>query len=257
MILPIEYGTTTSPMSDDSAELLRKSGIDSSGGHLEISPLLRNLILRRFLVSTGAVGAQPHGSQVGTSPTINSIRKRRVAVFVKSQMDDGLRLRKSDTESIDAALSMSVPEQAREVLAGLSLNKSQLAHILGVSRPTLYSWLDGSAPNPENSDRLMQLLRLMKKTGISGTASLNARFVRQPLTEEGVSVLGLLKEEHWDEDAIFESLKKAKVFSAAAEQKRVAREQRLREFGYEEPSDAERKNQLAKNITMLGLDDTK
>jgi DNA-binding transcriptional regulator YiaG len=60
-------------------------------------------------------------------------------------------------------LTLPVADQAREVLAALSLNKSQLAEVLCVSRPTVYDWFDGKEPNASNSDRLIILLRLLAR----------------------------------------------------------------------------------------------
>ena len=39
-----------------------------------------------------------------------------------------------------------VAGQVRELRAALSVNKSELAKILRVSRPTVYAWLDGKKP---------------------------------------------------------------------------------------------------------------
>ena len=44
-----------------------------------------------------------------------------------------------------------VAEQVQELLAALSLNKSQLAQILRVTRPTIYEWLRGNRPNAANT----------------------------------------------------------------------------------------------------------
>lgn len=77
------------------------------------------------------------------------------------------------------ALTLSVEDQAREVLAALSLNKSQLAEVLGVSRPTLYDWIERKEPNTSNSQRINTLLRLLAREGVTASSPLNVRFVRR------------------------------------------------------------------------------
>ncbi len=53
------------------------------------------------------------------------------------------------TVSVDSDVAnvvvFPIAEQVRELLAALSLNKSQLARILRVTRPTIYEWLQGTA----------------------------------------------------------------------------------------------------------------
>ena len=59
-----------------------------------------------------------------------------------------------------ASASRRVPvgDQLKELRAALSLNKSQLARILCVTRPTLYEWYEGKEPNATNSERIRNLL---------------------------------------------------------------------------------------------------
>ena len=44
--------------------------------------------------------------------------------------------------------TLPIARQVRELQAALSVNKSELARILRVSRPTVYDWLDGGSPTP-------------------------------------------------------------------------------------------------------------
>jgi len=146
--------------------------------------------------------------------------------------------------------SLSVADQAREVLAALSLNKSQLAEVLGVSRPTLYDWLEGKEPNASNAQRLTRLLRLLGRAGVMSSTPLNARFVRHALTEGGTSLLAALRAETLDERAISSLLSEARSLGERAESRRTAREDRLRSLGFEEPSAEQRREQLARNVAM-------
>ena len=50
--------------------------------------------------------------------------------------------------------TLPIARQVRGVQAALSVNKSELARILRVSRPTVYDWLDGGEPNADSSGDL-------------------------------------------------------------------------------------------------------
>jgi len=146
---------------------------------------------------------------------------------------------------------MSAAEQMREVLAALALNKSQMADVLGVTRPTLYDWLDGKEPNAANAERLSTLVRILVSSGISSTSPLNARFVRPPLEEGGRSLLDELKASPLDEQGIRRLLENARKLGEATDQRRQCREERLRGLGYEEPSDQERRERLGRTVASL------
>lgn len=147
-------------------------------------------------------------------------------------------------------MALSTADQAREVLAALSLNKSQLAEVLGVSRPTLYDWLDGSEPNASNAARLTTLLRLLARASIGSSNPLNARFVRRPLSDGNSSLLDVLTASPLDEESVSALLREARLSSERAESRRTQREDRLRALGFEDPSTEQRKDQLARNIAM-------
>ena len=146
---------------------------------------------------------------------------------------------------------MSVANQAREVLAALALNKSQLADILRVSRPTLYDWLDGKDPHPAKAERMVALLRLLGRTHISSATPVNAKFVRQPIDERGVSLIEELGSEKWDESHVEGLLNEARKLSEMLEANRLQREDRLRGLGYETPSDEQRRELLGQTVAML------
>ena len=65
------------------------------------------------------------------------------------------------------ASTLPVARQVRELRAALSLNKSELARVLRVTRPTVYDWLDGGEPNADNVARIGQLLRLVSQARVS------------------------------------------------------------------------------------------
>lgn len=204
----------------------------------------------RWLVrsGTGSVGVVvqvpgygPYFAQVGSSTSI---------------VDNRIPPPSSTTSEHDApstfrdVLMLPAADQARALLAALSLNKSQLAEVLGVSRPTLYDWLDGKEPSVANAERMGLLLRVLARAGVTGSAPLNARYVRQPLSERGPSLLEALSAEDLDEDELMRMLRDARSFGDAVLARRESREDRLRALGYDEPADDQMKDQLAKNIAM-------
>ena len=90
----------------------------------------------------------------------------------------------------------------------------------------------------------------MEKLNISSSSPLNAIFVRQPMPEISYSLVEYLKNKQWNEKVILELLQKAKSLSEESIKIIEARRQRLRDLGYEELSDEEKKARLAKNIAM-------
>ena len=140
-----------------------------------------------------------------------------------------------------------------ELQAALSLNKSQLAQVLRVSRSALYDWLRGREPNTSNSERVHTLLRCLARAGVSSARPLNARFVRQSPDLEGPSLLGLLAEPRIDEDRVAYAIEQVQVLGDAANRRRIAREDRLRALGFEDPGREQRREQLATSMTLRDL----
>ena len=186
----------------------------------------------------------PH---IGTSPSV--IDRRSIIRYATTNNDEGTS-NVAESSDLRAVLSLPIADQAREVLAALSLNKTQLAEVLGVSRPTLYDWLEGKEPNASNAQRLTTLLRILSAAGVTGSSPLNARFVRQALNEQGTPLLELLRAELIDEHTVSALLREAKSLGEKAEARRVSREEHLRSLGFEDTSDDDRRQQLARNVAM-------
>ncbi len=218
----------------------------AASGPLEAS---RFQALVRAVCFSGAgmllVGSAPF-LHVGTSPTILDSRLSPPA----ARLAGGAREPRSPR-----ALALPVAEQAREVMAALALNKKQLAEVLGVSRPTLYAWLGGAEPSRENAVQLLTLLRLMAGAGIGGAEPLNARFVRQPLSEGGPTLLELLGAGPWDEARIAGALGEARRLTGELAARARSHDERLRRLGYEEPSEEERAANLEDNLAPFDPDD--
>lgn len=146
---------------------------------------------------------------------------------------------------------MSPAEQASEVMCALNLNKTRFAQVLGVSRPTLYEWLSGAKPGAAGAERLQALTKLIIGAGVTAMTSLSPRFVCSPLNEAEPSLLELLKAETFDEALITKVLVEAKALEDEAQRAQRAHEDRLRALGFEEPTEEQRKANLALNIALL------
>ena len=149
------------------------------------------------------------------------------------------------------ASTLPVARQVRELQAALSLNKSELARVLRVTRPTVYDWLDGGEPNADNVARIGQLLRLVAQARVSSRNPLFRRFVRSPLDAGGQALLDLLGEETLGEPAVRAAMHRAKGLGDAMDTRRRQREARLRAAGFEEPNDETRTRNLATNLGLM------
>lgn len=150
-----------------------------------------------------------------------------------------------------AISALTIARQVREVQAALSINKSELARILGVSRPTVYDWLDDGEPNADNRSRIRTLLRMLSDSQVSSNDPLFPRFVRSRLEPGDQIVLDLLSEETIDEATAKNLIRRAKELGDAMDAERQQREARLREAGFEEQDAEQRRANLAGNVALL------
>ena len=147
-------------------------------------------------------------------------------------------------------VALPVIEQMQELQAALSLNKTQLAGVLRVTRPTLYDWLHGREPNAANAGRLDTLLSILAQASVSSASPLNALFVARSLEVNAPSLFDLLCEESVDEDRVVHAMRASRDLADSASRKRLAREERLRTLGFEELGGDQRKRQLATNVAL-------
>ena len=147
--------------------------------------------------------------------------------------------------------TLPIARQVRELQTALSINKSELSRILGVSRPTVYDWLDDGEPNADNRARIRTLTRLLAESGVSANNPLFPRFVRSALDPGNQVLLDVLSEETIDEATAKDLIRRAKAVGDAIDAEREAREARLREAGFEEPDEEQRRANLATNVALL------
>jgi len=148
-------------------------------------------------------------------------------------------------------ITLPVARQVRELQTALSINKSELSRILGVSRPTVYDWLDDGEPNAHNRARIRTLMRLLAESGVSANNPLFPRFVRSALEPGNQILLDVLSEETIDEATAKNLIRRAKAVGDAIDAEREAREARLRKAGFEEPDEEQRRANLATNVALL------
>lgn len=147
--------------------------------------------------------------------------------------------------------TLPVADRVRELQTALSVNKSELARVLRVSRPTIYDWLDDGQPNDHNVSRIGTLLRLLRESRVSSANPLFPRFVRSPLESGGRALLDVLVEETIDEAAVRSAIRSAKALGDAIRSRSEEREARLRAAGFEEPDAERRKDNLATNVALM------
>ena len=117
--------------------------------------------------------------------------------------------------------TLAIARQVRELQAALSVNKSELARILRVSRPTVYDWLDGGEPNADNRSRIWMLLRVLSESRVSANNPLFPRFVRSGVEPGDRSLLELLGEETIDEVTAKNVIRRAKALGGEMDAERA------------------------------------
>ncbi|MCY3809573.1 MAG: hypothetical protein OXG58_09170 [Gemmatimonadetes bacterium] len=179
----------------------------------------------------------------------------QVAFLVFQRITSSPRIERRDTgrSAVRSHHPSALPiaDQVRELRTALSVNKSELARVLRVSRPTLYDWLDGGEPNDHNVSRIGALLRLLRESRVSSANPLFPRFVRSPPQSGGRALLDFLVEEDIDQASLRSAIRRAKALGDSIRSRSEEREARLRAAGFEEPDAERRKDNLATNVALM------
>jgi hypothetical protein len=112
-------------------------------------------------------------------------------------------------------------EHASLVSSALGLGKSDIARILSISRPTLYSWIKGTS-EPRESDhpeRLRTLGELAREICKESRRPLYHRFVEEPLPNQTTSIFNLLLAEQWDSTQLRQLLAEARRLTSERDQR--------------------------------------
>lgn len=96
-------------------------------------------------------------------------------------------------EQAESVNSVAIPpaELLTSIRSALKLNMSDLASVLGVSRPTVYAWLDGETPSPENHRVITRLKGVADEVESIGIERID-KLLKRPIFG-GASFLDKLK----------------------------------------------------------------
>jgi hypothetical protein len=114
----------------------------------------------------------------------------------------------------EQALTLPFSDQVALLQGALSFNRSQVAEVMQVSRPTLYAWIAGAEPGTQKTRRMLTLLGLVSRAGLCADRPLLPRFVRHPLSEHGTSLLELLRQDAPPEGPCLRTLVQAREMTA-------------------------------------------
>lgn len=127
---------------------------------------------------------------------------RVLTAGVRRAPDQALEVFETSSPPLTAAV------QVDHVQDALSLSVTQIADILGISRPTVYTWLREDVAQPRNSDvarRLADLVGIARKWRDLTQHDLG-RFVTVPVSEGKSSLYELLLSSVWNTEMIEDAL---------------------------------------------------
>lgn len=98
-------------------------------------------------------------------------------------------------EENTATDTIPVSEKIQKVLSFYNLGKSHLSKILGISRPSLYAWIEGnSEPSPQNFAKIEQLYSIIGELGDTDDKSIHHGFIDNALPGQNKSLYQLFVE---------------------------------------------------------------
>lgn len=109
-----------------------------------------------------------------------------------------------------------IHEQVRSILVYFGLSKSDLAKILGITRPTLYAWLDEKIePKSDNIVRLFGIYSIMDGSHKANGMSLFHAYVERPVADYSISLIEALSEPDMDVSLIRAMVEKIRAMTEA------------------------------------------
>jgi hypothetical protein len=147
--------------------------------------------------------------------------------------------------------STAIPfsEYASLVSSALGLGKSDIARILGISRPTLYSWIKRTSEPRENDhpERLRTLGELTVEICKESKRPIYHRFVEEPLPNQTSSILNFLLAKEWNSGQLRQLLAEARRLTSE-------RDQRLGHVTPIKVSQSKQESNLLDNSIALNLE---
>jgi len=143
--------------------------------------------------------------------------------------------------------ALSAGDLIAAIQASLSLQIKELADVLNVKRPTIYSWINEEAePHASNRERLQQVYQIAQAW--NAQCDLPAERLIRAGDTDGVSVVDLLKAADINEDVIiarFDGLAQERMrLKAEADAKRPPMAKIAEHHGFELSSDSDQQNAI-------------
>lgn len=137
-----------------------------------------------MLCATLGSGAMPGLTQDGLREAL----PRNGAQLVRSSVDAA-----EFAQANEIAEKRTVGEQLREIRQAFGLNATDMSVLFGISRPTVYAWMDGQEPRPDAASRILALIKLADEFAALGLQRADT-LVKRPLFENSQSLFDLLQQ---------------------------------------------------------------
>jgi DNA-binding XRE family transcriptional regulator len=146
-----------------------------------------------------------------------------------------------------------VHAQVRSVLEYFGLSKSDLAKILGITRPTLYAWLDGHIePKSENTRRLVALASIVEGTSEFKGQALFHAYVERPMSGFPVALIEALAAPTLDAALIRTMVARIRAMTTERNARIGTDIPKVKQTGY---SESHEEQILEENLIAIGPED--
>jgi hypothetical protein len=158
-----------------------------------------------------------------------------------------------DRQLHERLLTAPVADLSRDALAMLSINKSQMAGILGIERPHFYQWLKGGVTQPHKAGRLRDLIALLCRSGVTTRDPLRSHLLTEPL-EPGATPLLTQLAGDIKHPALASALLRAISLNRTIAHEAEQRAARMQAAGHANAQDAEAQATFDQTMTMVEWD---